>query len=136
MVEQLNKAMTPNGRHIPIDINAASLPRQVCLKLESAGLGADIERLHQVQEAEEASLASGVAARIDRIFEAGNYVVFRHEMILQNNVDLPEWFDEVVGALDPAQRPKLFRCRCLSIAGRHASTSSLNSACLAFQATK
>lgn len=108
VVEQLNKAMTPNGRHIPIDINAASLPRQVCLKLESAGLGADIERLHQVQEAGEAALASGVAARIDRIFEAGNYVVFRHEMILQNNVDLPEWFDEVVGALDLARRPKLF----------------------------
>jgi tetratricopeptide (TPR) repeat protein len=108
VVVQLNRSMTPNGRLIPIDINAASLPTQVCLKLESAGLGADIERLHQVQEAEEAALASGVAARIERIFQAGNYVVFRHEMILQNNVDLPEWFDEVVGALDPAQRPKLF----------------------------
>ncbi|UWU20937.1 toll/interleukin-1 receptor domain-containing protein [Rhizobium sp. CB3060] len=108
LVEQLNRSMTPNGRLISIDINAASLPRQICLKLESGGLGADFERLQQVQEAEEAAMPSGVAARIDRIFQAGNYVVFRHEMILQNNVDLPEWFDDVVGALDPAQRPKLF----------------------------
>lgn len=108
LVEQLNRSMTPNGRLIPIDINAASLPQQICLKLESMGLGADLERLQQMQEADEATLPSDVAARIDRIFQAGNYVVFRHEMILQNNVDLPEWFDEVIGALEPAQRPKLF----------------------------
>lgn len=108
LVEQLNKSMTPNGRLISIDINAASLPRQVSLKLESAGLGADLERLQVVQEAEESMLPSGVAARIDRIFQGTNYVVFRHEMILQNNVDLPEWFDEVVSSLDPAHRPKLF----------------------------
>lgn len=108
LVEQLNRSMAPNGRPIAIDINAASLPRQICLKLESAGLGADLQRLEHVQEAEDAALPSGVAARIDRIFQAGNYVIFRHEMILQNNVDLPEWFDEVVAALVPAQRPKLF----------------------------
>lgn len=108
LVEQLNRSMTPNGRLISIDINATSLPRQICLKLESAGLGADIDRLQKVQEEAEADLPLGVAARIDRIFQAGHYVVFRHEMILQNNVDLPEWFDEVVGALDSAQRPKLF----------------------------
>ncbi len=108
LVEQLNRSMAPNGRVIPIDINAASLPLQVCLKLESVGMGANIERLRQVQEAPEAALPSGVAARIDRVFQAGNYVVFRHEMILQNNVDLPEWFDDVVGTLAPSQRPKLF----------------------------
>lgn len=108
LIEQLNRSMTPNGRLIAIDINATALPRQISLKLESAGLGADIERLQQVQDAEEAELPSGVAARIDRIFHAGNYVVFRHERILQNNVDLPEWFDDVIGSLDPAQRPKLF----------------------------
>ncbi|MDV3480848.1 hypothetical protein [Sphingobium yanoikuyae] len=108
LVEQLNRSMTPNGRSVAIDINAASLPKQICLKLESAGLGADIERLQHVQETEDAARPAGVAARIDRIFQAGNYVVFRHEMILQNNVDLPEWFDDVISALDPAQRPKLF----------------------------
>ncbi|MBX9859635.1 MAG: toll/interleukin-1 receptor domain-containing protein [Sphingomonas sp.] len=108
LVQQLNRSLTPNGRLISVDINAASLPQQICLKLESAGLGADFDRLEQVQKAPEAELPSGVAARIERIFQAGNYVVFRHEMILQNNVDLPEWFDDVVGFLDPAQRPKLF----------------------------
>jgi hypothetical protein len=108
LVKQLNRSMTPNGRMIPIDINAASLPLQVCLKLESLGMGADIKRLQQVQESEEATLPSGVAARIDRIFQTGNYVVFRHEMILQNNVDLPEWFDDVIGALEASQRPKIF----------------------------
>jgi len=108
LVKQLNRSMTPNGRIIPIDINAASLPLQVCLKLESLGLGADIERLQQVQKSDEAALPSGVAARIDKIFQNGNYVVFRHEMILQNNVDLPEWFDDVVRSLDESQRPKLF----------------------------
>lgn len=108
LVEQLNRSMTPNGRPVSIDINAASLPQQVCLKLESAGFGADFERLEMVQNADEARLPAGVAHRIERIFEAGNYVIFRHEMILQNNVDLPEWLDDVVAALSLAQRPKLF----------------------------
>lgn len=108
LVEQLNKTMTPNGRLIPIDINAASLPKQICLKLESVGLGADFNRLEQVQASHETDLPSGVAARINTIFHNGNYVVFRHEMILQNNIDLPEWFDDVIGALEPGRRPKLF----------------------------
>lgn len=108
LVEQLNKLMTPNGRPVAVDINAASLPKQICLKLESAGLGANIERLQEVQDSEESDETSGVVARIARVFQAGNYVVFRHEMILQNNVDLPEWFDEIVTALEPAARCKLF----------------------------
>lgn len=108
LIEQLNRSMTPNGRLIAVDINATALPRQICLKLESAGLGADVERLEQVQAADDAGQPAGVAERIERIFNAGNYVVFRHEMILQNNVDLPEWFDDVINRLDAAQRPKLF----------------------------
>lgn len=108
LVQQLNKSMVPNGRPVPIDINATSLPKQICLKLESLGLGADVERLEQVQDADEANSVSGVTARIDRIFSSGNYVIFRHGKILQNNVDLPEWFDEVIGALHPETRPKLF----------------------------
>lgn len=35
-------------------------------------------------------------------------MVFRHEMILQNNVDLPEWFENVIQQLEVSQRPKLF----------------------------
>lgn len=108
LVEQLNRSMTPNGRAILIDINAASLPRQICLKLESLGLGGDIDRLEKVQESEESGSPKGVISRIDRIFEAGNYVIFRHENILQNNVDLPEWFDEIISSLEAANRPKLF----------------------------
>ncbi|WP_292046074.1 MULTISPECIES: hypothetical protein [unclassified Brevundimonas] len=108
LVEQLNRSMTPNGRPVSIDINAASLPQQISLKLESAGFGADIERLENVQNADDAKLPIGVANRIERVFQAGNYVIFRHEAILQNNVDLPEWLDDVVSALSLAQRPKLF----------------------------
>jgi hypothetical protein len=108
LVEQLNKSMTPNGRPITVDINAASLPKQICLKLESAGLGADMDRLTQVQEADESNTFGGVSSRINRIFESGNYVVFTHDKILQNNVELPEWLDDVISSLEPAARPKLF----------------------------
>ncbi|ODT70462.1 MAG: hypothetical protein ABS75_12545 [Pelagibacterium sp. SCN 63-23] len=108
LVDQLNKSMTPNGRSVSIDINAASLPKQITLKLESAGLGADFERLQHVQNDEESDAPTSVAARIDRIYHAGNYVVFRHEKILQNNVDLPEWIDDVIASLQPTPRPKLF----------------------------
>jgi len=48
VVEQLNLAMAPNGRPVVIDINAASLPKQICLKLESIGLGAGIDRLEEI----------------------------------------------------------------------------------------
>ena len=108
LVQQINNSMVPNGRHVPIDINATSLPKQICLKLESIGLGADMNRLEEVQNAEEANSASGVISRIDKIFSMGNYVIFRHGKILQNNVDLPEWFDEVIVSLKPESRPKLF----------------------------
>lgn len=108
LVDQLNKSMAPNGRPVTVDINATSLPKQLTLKLESAGLGADFERLQHVQDAEDSDGPDSVAARIDRIYQAGNYVVFRHEKILQNNVDLPEWVDEVIASLQPAPRPKLF----------------------------
>jgi hypothetical protein len=108
LVKQLNKSMTPNGRGIPVDINAASLPKQICLKLESAGLGGDIERLQRVQEDDAANTPAGVSDRINRIFDAGNYVVLTHDKILQNNVDLPEWLDDVISVLEPAARPKLF----------------------------
>lgn len=108
LVDQLNKSLTPNGRPVNIDINAASLPQQICLKLESIGLGADITRLEEVRGSEEALTPAGVADRIDKIFQSGNYVVLRHDNILQNNVDLPEWFDDVILALEASARPKLF----------------------------
>lgn len=108
LVDQLNKSLTPNGRPINIDINAASLPQQICLKLESLGLGADISRLEEVRDSAEALAPSGVTTRIEKIFQSGNYVILRHDNILQNNVDLPEWFDDVISGLQSAARPKLF----------------------------
>lgn len=108
LIADLNGSMAPNGRAIQVEINAASLPKQVALKLESQGLGADVERLKTVQDSEDAEKPSGVAQRIERIFEAGNYVILRHTKILQNNTDVPEWIDEAIKDLTAGARTKLF----------------------------
>ncbi len=49
-----------------------------------------------------------MADAIERVFAAGDYVIFRHSRITEENVELPEWLDDVVNALSPATRTKLF----------------------------
>lgn len=107
LVREFNRTFAPNGRGISIEVNEASLPRQTLLRIESEAFGSDAERLHQLNHATTENEAAAVADAVERVFAAGNYTIFRHSRIVEENVELPEWLDDVVNALSSATRPKL-----------------------------
>ncbi|WP_374393983.1 tetratricopeptide repeat protein [Tabrizicola sp.] len=108
LVSDLNRNLTPNGAAIVIEINEATLPRQLLLRIESEAFGANLETLQAILQGTAEGDTAAVATAIERIYQAGNYLILRHGRIIQEEVELPEWLDDVSLALSPATRPKLF----------------------------
>lgn len=108
IVREFNRTFVPNGRGVLIDINEATLPREAFLRISSEAFGADINRLTQIASESTEIDANAVAATVQSVFERGDYVIFRHHRIVEENVELPEWLDDVVNALSPATRCKVF----------------------------
>ncbi len=108
LVREFNRSFTPNGQGFVVEINEASLPKQTLLRIESEALGAGADRLRELNASHIENEIDAVAAAIGRAFSAGNYLIFRHRRIVEEKVELPEWLDDVVNALSPATRPKLF----------------------------
>lgn len=108
IIRDFNRSFTPNGRGFVIEVNEASLPKQTLLRIESEAFGADREHLREVNAAPVNNEVRTVSDAIERVFAAGNYVIFRHSRIVEENVELPEWLNDVVNSLAPATRPKLF----------------------------
>ena len=108
LTEDFNRGFAPNGRGVVIEVDEASLPKQTRLRIESEAFGADRARLRELNASPVDDEAGAVAETIERVFAAGNYVIFRHSRIVEENVELPQWVDDVVNALSPTTRPKLF----------------------------
>lgn len=108
IVRELNHNFAPNGRAVVIEVNESSLPRQILLRIESEAFGASIERLRQLSASQISDGPKEVAAAIDSVFAAGNYLILRHARIVEDSVDLPLWLDDVINALPSATRPKVF----------------------------
>jgi tetratricopeptide (TPR) repeat protein len=108
LIRDFCRSFSSNGQGIIIEVNEATLPRQMRLRIESEAFAASVERLNQLSAAPISDEVRGVADAVEQVFAAGNYVIFRHSRIVEENVDLPEWLDDVVNSLSPATRPKLF----------------------------
>ncbi|MFK0165661.1 tetratricopeptide repeat protein [Rhizobium sp. NPDC090279] len=108
IVREYNRDFVPNGRGVTIEVNEATLPRQLLLRIESEALGARQRRLEELQGSTFTSEINEVAAAIEQVIEAGNYLILRHGRIVEERIELPEWLDDVVNALEPATRGKLF----------------------------
>lgn len=108
LAKDFSRSFAPNGRGVVIEVNEASLPKQTRLRIESEAFGTDRERLKQLNTLAVDDEIKAVVDVIERVFTAGNYVIFRHTRVVEDNVDLPEWLDDVVNALPQATRPKLF----------------------------
>ena len=100
--------MVPNGTGIVIEINEATQPRQLRLRIESEAFGANQEQLRQINESTDEGDVNEVTKAIERVFQAGNYLILRHARIVQEEVELPEWLDDIASALKVGRRPKLF----------------------------
>lgn len=125
IVREYNRNFVPNGHGVNIDVNEATLPRQLLLRLESEGLGASHQRLVELQDATFDSESQAIADAIGRVVDAGNYLILRHNRIIEERIELPEWLDDVVNSLEPTTRSKIFiisqvpppperRVRCLA----------------------
>jgi hypothetical protein len=44
LIRDFNRSFVPNGRGFVVEVNEASLPKQVRLRIESEALGADLNR--------------------------------------------------------------------------------------------
>ena len=108
LTRDFNRNFTQNGRGILIEVNEASLPKQTLLMIESEAFRADTETLLALHADPEKDRPTAVADAIERVFVGGNYVIFRHSRIIEENVELPEWINDVVNALTSGTRPKLF----------------------------
>lgn len=108
IVREYNRDFVPNGHGVTIDVNEATLPRQLLLRIESEGLGASHTRLEELQDAAFESDTRAVSDAIERVIEAGNYLILRHSRIVEEQIELPEWLDDVVNSLEPHTRSKLF----------------------------
>lgn len=108
VVREYCRDFVPNGHGVTVEVNEATLPKQLLLRIESEGLGASHQRLLEIQAANFESDAQAVANAIERIVQAGNYLILRHGRIVEERIELPEWLDDVVNALQPATRSKLF----------------------------
>lgn len=108
LIRDLNRSLTPNGTGIVIEINEATLPRQLLLRIESEAFGADLPRLESIVQSKDEGDTGAVAEAVERLFQAGNFLILRHGRIVQEEVELPEWLDDVAKALKPSTRPKLF----------------------------
>ena len=108
MIREFNRAFVPNGRGVVVDVNETALPQQVLLRIESEAFGASHERMQKLAT-DPAGVGPGrVAEAVQRVFDGGDYVIFRHNRIVEENVRLPEWLDDVVNALEAEKRGKLF----------------------------
>lgn len=108
LIRDLMRDMVPNGTGIVIEINESTLPRQLRLRIESEAFGANQEQLRQINESTDEGDVNEVTKAIERVFQAGNYLILRHGRIVQEEVELPEWLDDIASALKVGTRPKLF----------------------------
>lgn len=108
LIRDFNLSFAPNGRGIVIDVNEASLPKQTLLRIESEAFGTHPDRLATLSQQGSDDDPKRLADAIERVFDSGNYVIFRHSRIVEESVDLPEWLNDVANLLSPATRVKLF----------------------------
>lgn len=108
IVREFNRSFVPNGRGVLIDVNESSLPRQVLMRISSEAFGANLPHLQKIASDPTDIGPIAVAQAVQEVFQRGDYVIFRHNRIVEDNVELPEWLDDVVIALSPAARCKMF----------------------------
>lgn len=108
LVREFYRPFAPNGRGVVVDVNESALPRQVLLRIESEAFGASQERLQKLATSPVEVGPRDVADVVQRVFDGGDYVILRHNRIVEENVELPEWLDDVVNALEVDKRVKLF----------------------------
>lgn len=108
VVRDMNRDLAPNALGTVIKINEATLPRQLLLEIESEAFGADRERLLQIYQNVAEGDIQAVADAVERVYRSGNYLILRHGRIVQEEVELPEWLDDMVALLKPCARPKIY----------------------------
>ncbi len=108
LVREYCRDFVPNGTGIHIELNEASVPKQLLLRIESEALGASLQRLDEIQETIFESETIAVANAIERVVNSGNYLILRQGRIVEEQIELPEWLDDVINALEPSTRSKIF----------------------------
>lgn len=118
LVRSMNRDLIPNGLGFVLEVNEATLPRQLYLRIESEAFGADTTRLMQLSEAHFDDELRLVADAIERISANGNFLILRHTRLVQEAVELPDWIDDLAKRLRSETRSKLFVISQLPLTGQ------------------
>lgn len=107
LAKQFFATVSPNGRVVMLQIDETTLPRDVHLRLESEAFGADEQRWLEIRNQPDETEVSELVAAIERLSKGRDLLLLRHSRIVQEDVDLPEWVDEVAKLLSVGTAPKL-----------------------------
>lgn len=118
LIRSMNRDLIPNGLGFVLEVNEATLPRQLYLRIESEAFRADIARLKQMSESPDDDDLQLLADAVERIAASGNFLILRHSRVVQEAVELPEWIDDFAAKLQPATRAKLFLISQLPLTGQ------------------
>ena len=121
LIRIFNNSFAPNGRGIVVEVDESSLPKQVLLRIESEAFDSNRERLLELNASAGNDSPKAVVDAVERVFTAGNFLIFRHSRVVEENVELPEWIDDVVNSLSPSNRPKLYIISQLPLSGERRS---------------
>jgi len=118
IIREVNRDLAPNAIGAVIEVNETTLPRQLLLRIESEVFGRDLDYLSGIIESVDENDVDSVVSAIERVFESGNYLILRHGRVVQEEVELPEWLDDIAKKLKPASRPKLYIVSQMPLAGQ------------------
>lgn len=118
LVRSVNRDLLPNGLGLVFEVNEATLPRQLYLRIESEASGVSIAKLKQLNETPAVDDVQLVADAVERVSNRGDFVILKHTRLVQEAIDLPEWIDDVAAKLRPDTRSKLFVISQLPLAGQ------------------
>ncbi len=108
LVRELSRSYHGGSRCIVIDVNETSLPKQVLLHIHDEAFGGGQEALDKLNSDPKSETVEALVSKINSVSDDRRTVVFRHHRVVEESAELPEWIDEVVVALTPTNRTRLF----------------------------
>lgn len=112
MIREFYRTLNGNAMAVEFDISELALPLPLLLMIEERALGADAQRLTQLQselgkETAE-TVAQHLAAAIKSVAAQSRYVILRQVRVYEERALPPEWISNVIRALDAQTAPVLF----------------------------
>jgi tetratricopeptide (TPR) repeat protein len=100
LIEQVFSEFDSNTKPVLVEVSETTTPRQLYQRLSNAA-GFTVEKKLELDEPKE------IATLLVQIGKT-RYTIFRHQRIVEERAELPEWLNDLFNLLEPSARPTLF----------------------------